>query len=174
MPNCPTPCPNCPRKYRVLDPGCGSRMMYTDRSHPSVVFGDNRQEIAVLPDKSSSGGMRLLMVNPDVLMDFRLMPYRDNTFSLVVFDPPHVNNSGTRSWLTIKYGKLGVDWRDDLRAGFSECFRVLHPSGTLIFKWNETKIKTSEVLALTPNVPLFWQRSGQKLRTHWIVFLKDI
>lgn len=50
----------------------------------------------------------------------------------------------------IKYGALYSDWRDMLAKGFKECFRVLKPGGFLIFKWNETDIKVSEVLKLTP------------------------
>jgi SAM-dependent methyltransferase len=43
-----------------------------------------------------------------------------------------------------KYGRLNKEtWRDDLRAGFAEAFRVLRPHGVLIFKWNETQIPVS-------------------------------
>lgn len=61
---------------------------------------------------------------------------------------------------------------DQLRAGFAECFRVLKPNGTLVFKWNETQVKTREVLALTTHKPLFGQVSGAKGMTHWLVFMK--
>ena len=75
--------------------------------------------------------------------------------------------------MAAKYGKLGPDWRDDLRAGFAECFRVLRPHGVLVFKWNETQVKVREVLALTPESPLFGNTSGRKAGTHWIVFMKQ-
>lgn len=71
-----------------------------------------------------------------------------------------------------KYGKLATDWRDDLRAGFAECFRVLEPAGVLVFKWNETQVKLREVLACTPEKPLFGQVSGRSGMTHWLVFMK--
>jgi len=105
-------------------------------------------------------------------MDFRALPYPDSTFHLVAFDPPHLLRAGPRSWLAAKYGKLGTDWRDDLGKGFAECFRVLKPNGTLVFKWNETQIKLREVLALTPHQPLFGNTAGKKNGTHWIVFMK--
>lgn len=60
----------------------------------------------------------------------------------------------------------------DLRAGFSECFRVLDADGVLVFKWNETQVRLSEVLALTPHQPLFGHTSGRKAGTHWMVFMK--
>ncbi|MNF18806.1 hypothetical protein D3C80_2231280 [compost metagenome] len=48
-----------------------------------------------------------------------------------------------------KYGVLTSDWREDIRQGFAECFRVLEPEGILIFKWNETQVLVSELLTLT-------------------------
>jgi len=159
---------------RVLDPCCGSRMMWFDRQHSDVVFGDRRSETIIVTDRShgNASGTRTLRVQPDVLFDFRALPYPDGAFSLVAFDPPHLVRAGPKSWLAAKYGKLGQDWRDDLRAGFSECFRVLATDGVLVFKWNETQIKLGEVLALTPHQPLFGNTSGKKAGTHWLVFMK--
>lgn len=72
-----------------------------------------------------------------------------------------------------KYGKLNrKTWRDDLRKGFAECFRVLKPDGVLIFKWNEYEIPVAEVLKLTPYTPLFGHKSGKAAKTHWLTFMK--
>lgn len=71
-----------------------------------------------------------------------------------------------------KYGRLFPSWRDDIRQGFKECFRVLEPYGVLIFKWNETQIKVSEILKLTDQKPLFGHKSGKQANTHWIAFMK--
>ncbi len=49
-----------------------------------------------------------------------------------------------------KYDSLIQDsWRNDLKRGFLEAFRVLKPNGTLIFKWSETQIPTKQILDLT-------------------------
>ena len=159
---------------RILDACCGSRMMWFDRSSPDVVFGDKRACALTVPDRShgNADGTRAIHVSPDVLFDFRALPYADDAFKLVAFDPPHIVRAGPRSWMAAKYGKLGQDWREDLRAGFAECFRVLEASGVLVFKWNETQIKVREVLALTPHQPLFGRTSGKKAGTHWYVFMK--
>ena len=159
---------------RVLDPCCGSRMMWFDRHHPDVVFGDRRSETLTVTDRShgNESGTRILRIEPDALLDFRALPYPDESFKLVAFDPPHLERAGPKSWLAAKYGKLSQDWRDDLRAGFSECFRVLATDGVLVFKWNETQVKISDVLALTPAQPLFGHRSGSNGLTHWLVFMK--
>ena len=59
-----------------------------------------------------------------------------------------------------------------LRRGFRECFRVLKPFGTLIFKWNEHEIPVSQILALTTEKPLVGQRCGKPSKPHWLVFMK--
>ena len=158
----------------VLDPCSGSRMMWFDRKNPNVLFGDRRSETLTVTDRShgNASGTRAIRIEPDTLMDFRAMPFADGTFKLVAFDPPHLVRAGPKSWLAAKYGKLSDDWREDLRQGFAECFRVLATDGVLIFKWNETQVKVSELLALTPVKPLFGHVSGRKGLTHWIVFIK--
>lgn len=159
---------------RVLDPCCGSRMMWFDRAHPDVIFGDRRRESLTVTDNSrgNASGTRTIHIAPDALIDFRELPYADGAFKLVAFDPPHLVQAGPRSWLAAKYGKLSDNWRDDLRAGFAECFRVLSNDGVLVFKWNETQVKLAQVLALTPHAPLFGNTSGKKAGTHWLVFMK--
>lgn len=152
----------------VLDPASGSRMFYFDKADQRVLFGDIRSEQHVLCDG------RALDVNPDALMDFRDLPFEDSTFSVVIFDPPHLVRAGPQSWQAAKYGRLDRDaWRDDLRAGFAECFRVLRPEGVLIFKWNETQIPVSQILALTDQKPLVGHRVGKQMKTHWITFIKE-
>lgn len=159
---------------RVLDPCCGSRMMWLDKANPNVVFCDKRSETIVVTDRSNgnASGTRTLRIEPDTMIDFRDMPYEDGAFKLVAFDPPHLVRAGHRSWLAAKYGKLSDTWQEDLRAGFAECFRVLATDGVLVFKWNETQVKVGEVLALAPEKPLFGHISGRKGLTHWLVFMK--
>lgn len=161
---------------KILDPCCGGRMMWRDRNNPDVVFGDLRHETITVTDRShgKQDGTRTLHIEPDVQMDFTHLPFDDDTFHLVSFDPPHLERAGPKSWLAAKYGKLGADWRKDLRSGFTECMRVLKPGGTLVFKWNETQVKIGEVLKLAPFEPLFGHLSGRKGLTHWLVFIKQI
>lgn len=141
-------------------------MFWLDKRNPDVMFGDKREEEHVLCDG------RTLRIEPDKLMDFTALPFDDGAFSLVVFDPPHLVRAGEESWMAKKYGKLSKSWRDDLRAGFAECFRVLSANGVLVFKWNETQVKARDVLPLTDVRPLFGHFTGHKEFTHWYVFIK--
>lgn len=156
----------------ILDTCCGSRMFWFDRKNPNVVFVDKRRESHSLPDISSAGGCRSLVIDPDIQADFTSLPFSDASFAMVVFDPPHLIRNGKKSWLAKKYGKLEGDWKEELRSGFSECFRVLKSAGTLIFKWNEHEVPVSQILALTPVQPLLGNRCGKTSKSHWIVFMK--
>lgn len=159
----------------ILDPCSGSRMMWFDRANPAVVFGDIRKETITVTDRSHGkvDGTRTVCIEPDTLMDFRALPFDDNTFKLVSFDPPHLVRAGKKSWLAAKYGKLSDNWREDIAKGFAECLRVLEPGGVLVFKWNETQVKIGEVIELAPIEPLFGHVSGRKGLTHWLVFMKQ-
>jgi hypothetical protein len=152
---------------KILDPCCGSRMMWFDKQDHRAIFADRRREQHTLCDG------RTLIIEPDMVMDFRDMPFNDGAFKLVAFDPPHLLKAGQTSWLRSKYGVLSDTWRDDLSKGFAECFRVLSTDGVLIFKWAEDQIKIKDVLALTTEKPLFGHPTGRKGITHWYVFMKQ-
>jgi len=152
---------------KILDVCCGSRMFYFNKNDPRVLFCDNRQFETTLCDG------RHFEVNPDVVCDFTALPFDDNTYQIVVFDPPHLKTLNETAYMAIKYGRLEGDWREMLRKGFAECFRVLKPYGTLVFKWCAVEIPVKEVLSLTPYVPLFGHRSGKRSNTHWICFIKE-
>lgn len=160
----------------VLDACCGSRKFWFDSADPRALYIDLRTDERYVVDTSNPGGRRKIIIAPDQVADFRNMPFPDASFSLVVFDPPHIkaNRTGKNSRLAINYGTLAIaTWREDLAAGFCECFRVLKPNGVLIFKWAETNIRVGEVLALAPYRPLFGNRMPALSGTHWIVFMKE-
>lgn len=159
----------CPAPKLILDACCGGRMFWFNKKQPDTLYMDCRE---LEPTKLSNRA--ILEVAPDLVADFRKMPFRDDTFAMVVFDPPHMARAGETSYMAKKYGYLNKEtWQDDLRAGFAECMRVLKPTGTLIFKWNEAHIPVSEVLKLAPAQPLFGNRAaGKNLKTHWLVFMK--
>lgn len=151
----------------ILDACCGSRMFWFDKQNELVDFMDIRDFETTLCDG------RALKVHPDIIGDFTNMPFEDETYNLVVFDPPHLNHGGKKGWLVLKYGSLPLHgWEEVLRKGINECMRVLKPYGVLIFKWNEQQIPLKKVLEAIDHKPLFGHTTNNKGNTHWMCFIK--
>ena len=66
----------------ILDACCGGKMFYFDKHDKRVLFQDIRKIETTLCDG------RKFSVEPDVLADFKSMPYPDGSFRMVVFAPP--------------------------------------------------------------------------------------
>ena len=151
----------------ILDACCGSRMFWFDKQNPNVLFQDIRDEEHILCDG------RKLEIHPDVVGDFTKMDYEDNTFQLVVFDPPHLDNANETSYMAQKYGTLRrVIWKEDIKKSFDECMRVLKDNGILIFKWNECRIPLRRIIEVIGKQPLFGHRTATK--TVWMCFMKGL
>ena len=158
-----------------MDATCGSRMIWFNKENENALFMDCREEDDVQIWKSTKNdSARYLNVHPDVLADFTNMPFPDESFHLVVFDPPHLQKIGDTAWLCKKYGKLRDGWEQMLHDGFWECMRVLKPYGTLIFKWSEIDIPVSKIIKVTGCSPLFGNRSGKHLKTIWMTYMKGV
>lgn len=156
---------------KILDVTCGSRGIWFDKQNPFAIYCDQRcEEFHGVFGKDKSA--RNIIVHPDVQCDFTDIPFNDNTFSLVVFDPPHVAGLTEKSWTRKEYGTLDCGWKQMLHDGFSECMRVLKPDGVLIFKWSETQIPASDVWEAIGQKPLFGHHSGKKMNTFWGCFMK--
>ena len=94
----------------ILDMCCGSRMFYFDKQDDRFLFNDIRAEEHILCDG------RILNITPDVISDFKNLPFQDNSFYQVLFDPPHLIRVGKNSWMFKKYGLLNKDsWKEDLK-----------------------------------------------------------
>ena len=151
----------------ILDACCGSKMFWFDKKNPNVEFCDNR----IVP-RHEYYPQKYIEINPDTVCDFTSLPFKNNSFKLVVFDPPHLTWAGEKSWIRLKYGCLDDNWPQMLYDGFNECMRVLDDYGTLIFKWSEVQIPLKEVLKAIKYKPLFGHRSGKHYNTHWMAFMK--
>lgn len=158
----------------VLDATCGSRMIWFNKNNELAVFVDKRElDCEAIWTSGDGKATRYCSIYPDIIADFTNLPFEDNTFYHVVFDPPHLIQGGDNAWMVKKYGKLNKDtWKQVLHDGFTECMRVLKPYGTLIFKWNETQIPVKDVIAAIGARPLYGNRSGKQGKTHWMAFIK--
>lgn len=153
----------------VIDVACGGRMFYFQKSHPKVLYVDKNSW-----DKGCISQQMNFSVEPDMIADFRDLPFDDESFNLVVFDPPHVSGISMKSIIGKKYGGLDKDtWKTDLLSGFNECWRILRPGGTMIFKWNEVQVSIREVLDIFPITPLFGHTTAKSGKTKWMCFYKE-
>lgn len=155
---------------KILDVTCGAKSIWFDKHHPAAVYCDKRHE--QYHHLWKNAGNCTLDINPDVVCDFTDLPFQDNSFPLVVFDPPHLTRAKETAWLVKKYGKLDANWPRMIHDGFRECMRVLKPDGVLIFKWSEYDIPAADVWKAIGQKPLFGHHSGKQSRTFWACFMK--
>ncbi|CVH76325.1 hypothetical protein BN3662_01506 [Clostridiales bacterium CHKCI006] len=148
----------------ILDVCCGSRMFYYAANDERLLCNDIRYLDDILCDG------RKLTIHPDTEYDFRDLPFEDDKFYHVVFDPPHLLNVGDNSWLAQKYGKLPNGWRTYIKQGFGECMRVLKRNGTLVMKWNTRDISLPELLSVVGK-PLYGDK-GHGNGTYWLIYVK--
>jgi hypothetical protein len=153
----------------VLDACCGGRMMWFNKAHPDVCYMDNHPRSRGCIDLQPG-----FHVSPDLVADFRSIPFPDKSFWLVAWDPPHIIDASPRGVMGKKFGSLRRDtWRHDLLDGFNECWRVLRPCGTMIFKWGEASVSLREVLDLFPVLPMFGHTTAKSGKTKWMCFFKE-
>lgn len=162
---------------KILDVTCGDRTIWFQKHEPHTIYCDKRCEewegdFGKPLRADGKQKHRHLVIDPDIQCDFTDLPFADNAFSLVVFDPPHIENLSEQAWMRKAYGSLDGEWRPMLRKGFAECMRVLKPDGVLIFKWSDISISTREIINIVGVEPLFGHRSGRKMNTHRLCYMK--
>ena len=100
----------------ILDACCGGRMMWFNKKHPNTLYIDIRKEKAGFIKEIPN-----FKINPDIIMDFRKLKFKDNSFKLVVLDPPHLVRAGEGIFKKKFGGLIPETWQDDLKRGFKEC-----------------------------------------------------
>ena len=157
---------------KILDVTCGSRSIWFNKNHPYAIYFD-RRDVEYEETFGTKPSTRHTIIHPDVVGDFKELPFEDNTFSLVVFDPPH-RYGLSESWILKRYGTYDTkeEMLDNIVQGFRECMRVLRPDGVLVFKWAEIQIPTPDIIKAIGYKPLFGHHSGKKSNTNWLCFMK--
>jgi hypothetical protein len=154
----------------ILDACCGARMFWNNKHQPNTIFIDCRKE-----EKGYNDYRKNREINPDMIMDFRDLKFPDKRFKLIVMDPPHILSASKNFRMARDYGILNKEtWKEDIKKGFEECWRVLEDYGILTFKWNENSIKRKEILEVLGRNEclLYGNLMMSKIPTHWFVFMK--
>lgn len=154
-------------KKIILDVCCVGRTFWFDKNHPNAIYIDKYPRPKGIVKERPNWSCE-----PDKVMDFTKLKFKNNSFKMVVFDPPHLKTLGKNSYMAKKYGRLEDGWEEMLSKGFDECWRVLDNYGTLIFKWNESEVTVTEILKLFKKKPLLGHPSGKNGKTRWMVFMK--
>lgn len=166
----------------ILDATCGGRSIWhpENKDREDTLYIDKRDEDSGFLGREEYGyNPRNYSIDPDERQDYRDLPYKDESFNLVVFDPPHaIRPDGMQSLHGVTHKKWGClhaeTWQEDLRVGFEELWRILRPGGTLIFKFADEAAEFDEVLKLAPEPPLFGTSTKDHTsETRWFVFYKD-
>ena len=155
-------------KKFILDVCCGRRCFWFNKKHPNTIYIDKR-----VREKGFDDNRKNWEIQPDEVGDFRKLRFKNKSFKLVVFDPPHLIGKEDGCRMTKRYGALVAEtWQDDIKKGFNECWRALEDYGTLVFKWNDASKKRQQILNIIGKEPLFGHPVQSKIPTHWFVFMK--
>jgi SAM-dependent methyltransferase len=145
----------------ILDATAGGRQMWNQKYDPDTVYLDMRK---TFPTQTPSGNIinGAFKIPPDIQAVWSYLPFRDNTFQMCIFDPPHRIRKFSPTWIHDSlYGVIEpAKFVKVFYEAFKELFRVLKPNGFLILKWCDLDRPLDDLLKLTDVKPLFWNISG--------------
>ncbi len=155
---------------RILDATCGARTIWYQKNHPFVTFLDRRKEkITTFKAGYKLRTRRTINIKPDIVAEWQNLPFKAESFDMVVFDPPHIIEKTITKTTKLKmhYGYfLESNYKQILKEGIKDLFRVLKPNGILTFKWSENSKKSDDIIPLFPYQQLFGTRTGQANKNH--------
>lgn len=168
----------------ILDVTMGHRGMQKEVAKQFRIFGT----IISIDIRSAMGnGMK-----PDIVADSCKLPFYDDSFDIVLFDPPfsfrNSKSCGSKEYVRfyITYGLNLYTSRTELqnyiKNTFYEIARVVKPNGTCLLKWSESRIPLNFPLELLPNKLIQlkkWSRPSKHFGTKsgsltWYVELQRI
>ena len=117
---------------KILDVTCGARSIWFNKQHPAAVYCDKRRE--QYHHLWKNAGNCTLDIAPDVMCDFTALPFPDNSFPLVVFDP------NASRWFSGVYAGFETRW-----CPYFQVVRVRHPGGRgLESSWAQAAVRTPQ------------------------------
>ena len=162
------------KRKMILDLTCGLKQIWFQKDAQNVIYLDKRKGIFENKDTGKGGWCKTdFNISPTIQADNKYLPFKDDVFDLILFDPPFLKSAQPR--MITQYGRLNpFTWTMDIGRAAKEGFRVLKQNGFFILKWGEGYAVIKEALKLFPVKPLFGTHLNySKHKTWWIVFRKD-
>ena len=170
----------------ILDATAGNRTMWHHKKSPHIIYSDREKG---------------LKIKPTIFADNRKLPFKDETFTIIFFDPPHdigaddsdilgmgklrlKEAKATEKRLHTYYGLYHVktipQMIELIYRSQKEFWRVLQNGGLLWLKWNEIAMKLDRILAIFADwrillkLPIQSQTHtlGTK-QTYWVCLMKE-
>jgi hypothetical protein len=157
-----------PEKF-ILDACCGGRQIWFQKEQENTIFLDIREvEKGIIKLQPN------FCIKPNIIGDYRDLPFPDKSFKLVVWDIPHIMGKKINGIIQTKYGYLDKDnYEEDLKKGFDEIWRILDDYGVLEFKYADINLPIKEILSIFPQQPLFGTITKKGVNnTFWVCFMK--
>ena len=152
----------------MLDATAANRMMWKNKNPPNTIFMDKELD---------------LRIPPDIFACWEKLPFREDVFDCIIFDPPHkIGRTKYRGkWANPKDDYLGIDishskFRTGLYYGTREFLRV---SRRLCLKWNDIELSLHRILTLFPKEwkeicrKVIRKNNRAKTVTYWVTFVKN-
>jgi len=158
----------------ILDVCCGALTMYHNwhkKLGEDFVYIDIRQQEKRDYGKHNVYKGAIPEVKPLIQADMKHLPFRDNIFDAIIFDPPHLHE-GAESFMGVKYGIWSrKEMVTTLRTVNDEFKRVLRDGGMLVLKIFAKDCTTYE--ALLSNFTFFlpiYHKSASNLSRETVVW----
>jgi len=166
----------------ILDACCGPKEMYRGLhkrfTDEEIVYIDIRKGHF----DRSQWGQPQLVVEPTIQTDLKHLPFQDEVFTLILFDPPH-GGFTMDTWMGIKYGGLTIpQFREMLAWANIEFARTLKPAGVLLAKIQEVDYRDNTLKGAFRNfkqlLNIRYKSQGsvrsEQLVTAWHIYIKKL
>ena len=125
--------------YQLLDVTVGSKKIYNGKE---IRLGDNlvgidvrSGDFTIKKEKYGHWADLVMIIKPTVKADLQHLPFKDNVFRMIIFDPPHLTSKSESSIMYRTYGGWTKSERlHILPKANNEFKRVLKEGGFLILK----------------------------------------